>query len=373
MSDPVRTDDGASLEADATTAVGVVLAGLAMAGMLVPFRQGVEEPIVPLAVGLGVVTVAVFLGRRYGFVDRAIGAPIAAISSLALVLVSGYALNQGVTGAVVAPGLEWQFPLVVPAFLAAGGATGMAVADYAGISGFGLKRRSMIATGLTVVGVLGLLATYPSAILVSIPALLILGELTDLGWIALTQLSMAIGMGGVAVGYLWLRGDDLSFIDLSVPNRWDVAWAVAGLLALFGTLIVISLVLSSTGVESADHGTAQQAAENPDILLVLIPASILIIGPFEELLYRNVVQKSLYGVFSRAGAIVVASVIFAGVHFLAYGTGDVGAVLASLGVVFGLSLVLGTIYERTDNLLVPSLVHGVYNALLFTNLYFAYA
>jgi len=138
---------------------------------------------------------------------------------------------------------------------------------------------------------------------------------------------------------------------------------------LFGTLLAISTLLTSAGLESADHGTAQQAQENPEILLVMIPASILIIGPFEELLFRNVIQKAMYGTFSRAGAIVVASVLFAAVHAPAYGTDTAGAVLVSLGVVFGLSIVLGVIYERTGNVLVPGFVHGIYNAVLFASMY----
>jgi len=31
-----------------------------------------------------------------------------------------------------------------------------------------------------------------------------------------------------------------------------------------------------------------------------------------------------------------------------------------------------TIYERTENLVIPALVHGLYNALLFANLYTLY-
>ncbi len=157
-----------------------------------------------------------------------------------------------------------------------------------------------------------------------------------------------------------------------MPTARDVAWTVGGLFVLFGALFAISMLFQTTGVESADHGTTQQAQENPEILLVLIPAAILIIGPFEELLYRNVIQKALYGTFSRYGAVVVGSVIFSIVHTQAYWTAGPGQVVASLGTIFGLSIVLGTIYERTDNLVVPALVHGVYNAILFANLYFLY-
>jgi len=130
--------------------------------------------------------------------------------------------------------------------------------------------------------------------------------------------------------------------------------------------------MRTVGVEGSDHATTQQAQERPELMLVMIPIAILVIGPFEELLYRNVIQKSLYDTFSRAGAVVTASVIFAAVHVSAYATAGLGAVIASLGTVFGLSLVLGTIYERTENLVIPAPAHGLYNALLFANLYTLY-
>jgi membrane protease YdiL (CAAX protease family) len=34
-----------------------------------------------------------------------------------------------------------------------------------------------------------------------------------------------------------------------------------------------------------------------------------------------------------------------------------------------LGCILGFVYEQTDNLVVPALIHGVYNAILFSLLY----
>ena len=44
---------------------------------------------------------------------------------------------------------------------------------------------------------------------------------------------------------------------------------------------------------------------------------------------------------------------------------------AYLGVVFALALVLGATYELTDNLVVPALIHGAYNAVQFGIQYLA--
>ena len=62
---------------------------------------------------------------------------------------------------------------------------------------------------------------------------------------------------------------------------------------------------------------------------------------------------------------------FAVAHVFAYASANPVATLVSLVVVFVLSLVLGTIYERTDKLTVAAFVHGTYNAVLFGLLYVA--
>jgi membrane protease YdiL (CAAX protease family) len=49
--------------------------------------------------------------------------------------------------------------------------------------------------------------------------------------------------------------------------------------------------------------------------------------------------------------------------------GTVGATLVSVGLVTAVSLVLGYVYERTDNLVVPAAVHGFYNATLLVVAY----
>ncbi len=105
------------------------------------------------------------------------------------------------------------------------------------------------------------------------------------------------------------------------------------------------------------------ASGNPDIFLLLIPLSFLLIGPGEELLYRGLIQGLLRKTFRPARAIVLASALFAVVHvFSLSGAGK----LVSIGTVFTLSLILGILYEYTDNLVVPILVHGAYDAVLFS-------
>ncbi|MGQ4556636.1 CPBP family glutamic-type intramembrane protease [Halobellus sp. GM3] len=181
-------------------------------------------------------------------------------------------------------------------------------------------------------------------------------------------LATGIGFGGVAFGYLRYRGRGIEYVGLAVPSLRDVAFVVAGYVASFALLLVASVVLSSTGTEAAPNSVAEVGMENPEILLLLVPASFLLIGPGEELLYRGVVQNRLGEALPAPLAIVLASLIFASIHYFSL-SGAPEARLVSISVLVLPTLVFGTVYELTDNLVVPALIHGAYNATLFSLLY----
>jgi membrane protease YdiL (CAAX protease family) len=115
---------------------------------------------------------------------------------------------------------------------------------------------------------------------------------------------------------------------------------------------------------------AEFASADPTVLLWLIPGSFLLIGPGEELLFRGIVQGRLRETFDRVSGVVLASALFAAVHFAAL-TGGTGGRLVTITVLFFPALVFGSVYELTDNLVVPALVHGAYNATLFALAYLA--
>ena len=185
--------------------------------------------------------------------------------------------------------------------------------------------------------------------------------------------ALALGLGTGTVVYFYLRWSSRSigFVDVRRPTRRDVGYAVGGAVVLFVLLAAFEAIFSLVGVSIAEHDVRRQLETgDPTMLLALIPASWLLIGPGEELLYRNVVQKSLYDTFSRRGAIAVASVVFALVHVPAYGGGaGADSLLGALVVIFALSLVLGVSYDRTRNVIVPAFIHGTYDAVLFALLY----
>lgn len=181
--------------------------------------------------------------------------------------------------------------------------------------------------------------------------------------IVVLTLTAGVAFGGVSVAYVRLRGLDPSFIGLRVPTVRDLAWIGGGYLLALGSVVVASAIVAAGGGRPAPNQLSQIGLEHPEVLLLIVPASLLLIGPGEELLFRGVIQGTLRESFGSATAVVLAAAIFAGVHYVAV-SGGVGARLTTIAILFLPSLVFGAAYERTGNLVVPALVHGLYNSTL---------
>ena len=187
----------------------------------------------------------------------------------------------------------------------------------------------------------------------------------------LLMIAQYAGILAVAVLYVDANGWSLSDLRLEQPDLRDLAWTVAGVLVLFGALAAARIVAEQLGLGVTEHSIAEAARENPATLLPMIPLSVLVTGPVEELLYRGVVQTRLKEAFSAAPAVAIAAAVFSVVHVPAYAaTGGLdAALLTTLVVLFILGGVLGALYEHTGNLFVPAVAHGVYNAITFANTY----
>jgi membrane protease YdiL (CAAX protease family) len=179
-------------------------------------------------------------------------------------------------------------------------------------------------------------------------------------------MGQGVSLGLFALLYLQYTDRGLGFIHARVPSLRDFGWAVGGVVALFAGLIAISALFTALGVQSASNAVVEFGEQDPRVFLLLVPLSFLFIGPGEELLYRGVVQGRLRESFGPWIAIAIASAIFAAVHvFSLQGAGK----LAYLAILLVLSPVLGAAYEYTDNLVVPALIHGAFNAVQFYGAY----
>lgn len=341
--------------------LGVVFAGFAFAAAFLDWTPVVAAygiPSVPGAVTAGVALVVLLL-RRHTLVDRP--AAVVALLGFGGVIVSAAAALvlpalTGTTNPSVGVGVYIAFL----AGIVGGGAA------YADAQGFGSKavmsrvRWGLVSTGL---GVGGLFFGFLLSLTVTG---LLRPFLSNLVRSSLVTVVFSLGLGLVAIGYALQRPEGLDYFDIQMPDRRGWLYVIGGLVGMFVFLLAGGVVSSLLGLPSAKHGFMQQAQAQPEILLPLIPLSFIAIGPSEELLNRNVVQKVLYGSYSRTGAVLLATLIFTVIHVPAYGGGSSPAALfVTLIRLFLVSLVLGVVYERTKNVIVPALVHGGFNAIQF--------
>ncbi|TVP87883.1 MAG: CPBP family intramembrane metalloprotease [Thioalkalivibrio sp.] len=218
----------------------------------------------------------------------------------------------------------------------------------------------LVAAGVALVLPLAVIGSLAAAGVQLTPALVITLS------ILLTQ---GLSFGGVALLYLALQEG-----TLRVPVRWptaiDVNWMVGGSALALAALIVGWLVVSLVGLDVGEHQLQEAGMADPQIFLLLIVLSLLLIGPAEELLFRGVVQGRLRQAFGAGAAIGLAAVTFAALHMLAL-SGPLAARITTVVVLVLPSLVFGIAYERTGNIAVPAVIHGVYNATLLAVSYYA--
>lgn len=218
------------------------------------------------------------------------------------------------------------------------------------------------------VGVTGLIAGGLLTI-VGFVLLRIFVEVGDFGLLVLSLLlTQGVGMIGAALAYVTWRGVGLGYIRARLPSLTDVVWVVVAYVVAIIGVWIIGFLLTLADAPTAENSVAETASRNPEVLLLLIPGSFLLIGPGEELLFRGVVQGRIREAFGPVPGVLIASVIFAAVHVVAL-VGNPRAILISVGVLMIPSLILGAAYEYTGNIVVPILIHGAYNATLFALFY----
>lgn len=169
----------------------------------------------------------------------------------------------------------------------------------------------------------------------------------------------------LSYSYLEITDRELDFIDVSRPSKRDIVVMVLGTIGLIFFNLLISAIVAYTDIPAAPSELTNLS--NPLYYILLAGISIVVIAPAEELLFRGVIQKRLTEAFSEPGAILVASTIFSLPHYQALVVGE--GRITTLITIFALGCILGVSYSRTENLTVPILMHGVFNAFVFSITY----
>jgi len=183
--------------------------------------------------------------------------------------------------------------------------------------------------------------------------------------LALRSAFQFVGFGVAGVGYL-LVTDQTDLVPVRVPTRRDLKWLAGGFGALLALYVGIVAVLNALGIQGGESVIVEQGTGQPVYFLYLVPVTLLLVGPTEELIFRGIVQGLFRRAYGPAVAVAAASAVFAAVHISSY-SGE--GVLATLATILVLGGVLGVVYEKSDNLVVPALVHGLFNTVQFVAVY----
>lgn len=181
--------------------------------------------------------------------------------------------------------------------------------------------------------------------------------------------SLLVGgqIGFLAAGWLYVRRYSVP-IPIKRPGRRDVGYALGGAIAALVFATGASGVLTWFGL-TPGAVLEEVITQNPIVSLWLAVLSIVVVAPVEEYLFRGVIQGRLRRAFSAPTAIVLASVLFGSLHFGNY-VGSLSTVVGWSLLIAGVGVIFGSIYERTNTLIVPVIAHALYNTVLFTVGYF---
>ncbi|MFB6161888.1 MAG: lysostaphin resistance A-like protein [Halococcoides sp.] len=182
-----------------------------------------------------------------------------------------------------------------------------------------------------------------------------------------------LGYGGASAAIVSVaRRFDRPLLRIGVPTVSDLAVIAIGTVVSIGLIYVFNALSMVLGIDPSSHSIASFGQQTPLIFLVGAVLSIPVIGLAEELFFRGVIQDVLGTATPAPVAVVIASVLFSLPHIFSYLPRD-GALTAaalqgtafSLVMLFVVGLVLGAVYEYSDNLVVPAVVHGTFNGYQF--------
>lgn len=176
-----------------------------------------------------------------------------------------------------------------------------------------------------------------------------------------------IMFGGTTFLFLKATGSSFNdFIKFRKPSKFDVVHV----LICFAIAITITIAFSplSELIQShfPDHSwvlhqlevTRAQSAVLGDFRGAKLPIAILVFAAvpaiFEELVFRGVLYRILKGVSGKKNvAIVLSAIIFSLIHF---------QILSFIPITI-VGILLAYLYEKTDNLLNPMILHFAFNAI----------
>ena len=131
-----------------------------------------------------------------------------------------------------------------------------------------------------------------------------------------------------------------------------------GLASIVASTVVVGILVAFSGNDAQpEQLLTGDVMETPVQLLLAVMIAVVLAPLAEELVFRGLLHRGLRARMRVIPATLISSVLFALVH--------VDVVLSQPIALVGLTLagaVMAIAYERTGSLLVPIVIHAVYNA-----------
>jgi membrane protease YdiL (CAAX protease family) len=105
-------------------------------------------------------------------------------------------------------------------------------------------------------------------------------------------------------------------------------------------------------------------------LIVYLLFSILLIGLGEELFWRGFIQKKIINRVGRFKGVIIASALFALIHFYILTIISFGKGLTFLLLIGLVGVIWGYLYERTGNIWSAAISHGITAAVIWKYYFF---
>lgn len=180
---------------------------------------------------------------------------------------------------------------------------------------------------------------------------------------ALTVTVILSEAGYAIAGWIYLRRWFSETVPLKIPTLQQGGWVIVSTLIMLGIATGVGALSTILGIQLG-RLDQELITGSPMMVLIMTVLSFILIAPAEEYLFRGVIQRRLLQSMRPHAAIVGTAFLFVIPHAIGY-IGGVQSVLLLSVVPFLLAIVMGILYEKFNNLSVPILAHGCYNAMLF--------
>lgn len=149
-----------------------------------------------------------------------------------------------------------------------------------------------------------------------------------------------------------------------ILNRKDIYLVIIGTISLVVLNYILEYIIIYIGIEKSENAIINIGqASDPIFFLYMIPIMFLVVGFGEEILFRGILQGGFRKYLSVRSSIIITSLIFALFHMPALDS-SISQKIPYIITTFLLAILLGYIYENSENILVAILIHGSYNSVL---------